>query len=318
MGRLRIVNKKIVITGATSFIGDALIRRLLTFSYRVIAIVNPKSNRKVKIYELQKTCFPKQLNIVEADLSEITSHEIISLCRDSYATIHIGWYSNFENPRYNLVGQMKNVVDGLRVIDFSKEIGCRVFLGIGSQAECGVLKKKLNEDTPNNPQTAYAIAKCKLYESGKIKCEEYGIKFLWARILSVYGPGDAKHTMIMSAIRAALGKEEIELTGCEQIWDYLYVDDAASAIQAILERGTHGVKYTVSAGEEKPLYEYIKRISFYTHNDRLLDAIGKKEYAENQVMYLSGDITRLKEDTTWQPLIDFDEGIQRTIKSCME
>ncbi len=77
---------------------------------------------------------------------------------------HIGWNSDFDNPRFNLEGQLLNKIyteDALRV---AADMGCKKFTG-GSQAECGQGDSPINSKTPDNPITAYAVAKCETYKS---------------------------------------------------------------------------------------------------------------------------------------------------------
>ncbi|MCM1217605.1 MAG: NAD(P)-dependent oxidoreductase [Lachnospiraceae bacterium] len=302
-------NRKVIVTGATSFIGMALIEKIRQDQqYGIIAVVAPDSLRKGNVPESDR------VQIVESDMKDIDMIDVKDM--DSVEIIyHIAWSSRFSNPRYNREGQLQNVDYLEKVIHLGRKVGCKKIMGIGSQAECGRVSEPITEATPNSPENAYAAAKCYAYERGMSLCEKYGIDFYWPRILSAYGPGDLRHTMIMSCLNAAVHKQKAEFTKCGQIWDYVYVGDVAEALIGIADRGVPGIKYTIASGQGKKLADYVAEIAEITDAPFLLEGIGKKEYIDGQVMYLVGDISRLRKDTGFHPATSFTKGICATLEA---
>lgn len=295
-----------IITGATSFIGIALIRRLILISDDVVAIVRPNSCRE----RLLKELFP-QLAIVEKELWEL--EEAVLPASAYSALFHVGWSSDFENCRYNLKGQLQNVEYCEAAVRLAAKYHCDSYLCVGSQAECGLVEAPIDSGTPDNPMTAYAEAKCIAYEKTKSLCAEYGLFQFWPRLLSAFGPYDRASTMVMSCMQACREKIIPELTLAEQIWDYIYVNDVARALIAIVERGMPEKKYAIGSGAGRPLREYITLISEIMDFPELQQGIGKREYAENQVMYLVADISELTRETGFIPKCGFAQGIQKII-----
>lgn len=288
--------KSIVVTGATSFIGIALIKKLHIQGYRVIAIIRPGSNR---VDLLNRIC--PDAEIIECEFGNlrklrnyINKSEIYY---DYEAFYHIGWSSNYDNPRYNYDGQMRNVGYTLDAMRVAKELGCNKFLGVGSQAECGLVNRPINSRTADNPITAYAEAKCETYHKCCELSDKLGIGLYWPRLLSAYGPHDRMGTLVMSCIDACIKRKKIELTRAEQIWDFVYVDDVAKALRLIVEKGKPKKKYSIASGVSRPLKEYIKDIADVYEYPELMDGIGKRPYVNDEVMYLVGDVSELKEDT---------------------
>lgn len=299
--------KKVLITGATSFIGNALIRQILLKSnYGIIAISRCSSARRESIEQNER------VKVIECNLDDLDSLDVQS-AGNIEIIFHVAWSSDFPNPRYNLEGQLQNVIYLEKVIRLAQNNSCKKIVCIGSQAECGRVEGLISEQTPSAPETAYGIAKCRAYEYGMELCSKLGIELFWPRLLSAYGPNDKKRTMIMSCLDAAINKHRISFTRCEQIWDYIYVDDVADALIAIGERGKSGVKYSIASGMGRKLSEYIIDIVDITGCNLILEGIGNKEYNQNQVMYLVGDITKLTKDTGFFPQISFKRGIQNTI-----
>lgn len=301
--------KNAIVTGATSFIGMALIEVLAQSGINVVAIIRPKSARK----KLLRGLFP-DVSVVECELNDLYR---LSLPNDKYDVLfHIGWTSDFCNSRFNLEGQLQNVTYCENAVKLAAKYNCKKYLCVGSQAECGIVNMPINSMTPDNPITAYAEAKCIAYDKTKKMCHEYGIEQYWPRLLSAYGPYDRNTTMIMSCINACKEKKKLDLTPAEQIWDYVYVGDVAKALLAIVEKGTSEKKYSIASGVGRPLKEYIGIISDIMEYPDLLYGIGKRQYAESQVMYLVGDIEELKKDTNFNIKCGFELGIKKILIQC--
>lgn len=300
------MGKKVIVTGATSFIGIALIALFRKRGDEVTAVVRPGSSRRLLLDRL----YP-DLEILECQLSELSE---MRLPMEEYdALFHIGWDSNFPDSRYNLAGQMQNVEYCMKAVELAHRYQCSSFLCVGSQAECGRVCNPIDSMTPDHPETAYARAKCIAYERTADLCRRYGMRQYWPRLLSAYGPFDRESTLIMSCIRACREGRQLQLTPAEQIWDYVYVEDAAEALIAVWERGDPGRKYAIASGQGRELREYITEIAGITGYPQLLDGIGKRDYADRQVMYLVGNISELTKDTGFVPGWDFTGGIRKTI-----
>lgn len=295
----------VIITGTTSFIGIALVKRISYSGERVYAVIRPKSKRKIDV-----SCF-KNVTVVESELQDLDKVKIDEKCDVLY---HIGWSSDFENPRFNLSGQLKNVEYAEKAAILAHNTGCSAFVTVGSQAECGRISGCITSYTPAKPETAYAIAKVVLDEKVRTLCESFGIKFCAPRLLSGYGPFDRPGTMIMSCIAAGIQGLPFESTPAEQIWDYIYVDDIADALVKIASKGVHSKKYPIGSGVARSVKSYIKMIADITNNEELLAGVGKRPYADGQVMNLLADITELTADTGFVPQMSIRNGLINTIE----
>jgi nucleoside-diphosphate-sugar epimerase len=185
-------------------------------------------------------------------------------------------------------------------------------VGAGSQAEYGRTDDILTEETAVHPENAYGMAKLCAGQMTRLECSNLGIKHIWPRIVSTYGPYTQDTTIINYTICSMLRGEKPSLTGCEQIWDFLYVDDAAVALLLLASKGRDGEIYCVASGKSKKLREYISIVRDEM-GGRVPVGFGEKEYGLNTVMHLEADISKLKSETGFEPQISFEEGIKRTI-----
>jgi nucleoside-diphosphate-sugar epimerase len=297
--------KKIVITGATGMIGSALVKQALEKDIEVLCLARKDSKRIDTIPKSEK------VNIVFAGLSE---YESLDISEQYDAFFHLAWDKTFGVSRDDVDIQLRNIQYTLDAVRLAKWLGCSVFVGAGSQAEYGIVSEPVKSDTPVNPQSGYGIAK---YAAGKFSmllCVQLGIRFNWLRILSVFGPLDGLHTLIMYAINELRAGNSPEFTKCEQVWDYLYSDDAARAFLAVGDRGIDGTVYPLGSGKQRKLSGYLESLRDIVNPDGILQ-FGKKDYYSHQPMFLCADISELTADTGWKPEISFEEGITKILYS---
>lgn len=296
---------KAVITGATGAVGMALISELIKNDIEVLVLSRPGSSRNERLKLGDK------VKVAECDLKDLKDYQPTS--GESYDWFfHFGWIGTTGQARNDMHLQNKNVEYTLDAVDLAHRFGCTAFIGAGSQAEYGRVEGKLSDKTPTNPEMGYGIAKLCAGSMSRIKCASLGMRHIWVRILSVYGPYDNEVSMVISTLRKMIAGETPEFTAGEQMWDYMYSEDAARALLALAERGRGGEVYCLGSGKEAMLKEYIIKMRDAA-NPACGLGLGKRPYAENQVMYLCADIEKLTADTGFVPSVSFDEGIAKTV-----
>ena len=145
--------KKVVITGATGMIGVTLIEYLTKKNIEVLAIIRENSKRKENIKE------NNLVKIIECNLENL--HEL-NLIENNYDIFyHLGWDGTFGNDRMNIEKQQKNITYTLEAVNLAKRLGCKTFIGTGSQAEYGRVDGIICNNTVENPETEYGKAKLK-------------------------------------------------------------------------------------------------------------------------------------------------------------
>ena len=297
---------KVVITGPTGAIGMALIKECIARQIEVLAICHKGSKR------IRRLPQSPLVQVLELDLQEYQGYQPDKEQPDYDVFYHLAWNGTIGDVRNDMGLQHANIGYALDAVCLAKRLGCHTFIGAGSQAEYGRVEGDLNATTPAFPENGYGIAKLCAGQMTRIACEQMGLKHIWVRILSVYGPYDGDMTMIIGTIRRLLAKEVPEFTKGEQQWDYLYSGDAANAMRLLAEKGKDGKVYCLGSGKARPLAEYIKILRDAVDEKAPL-ALGVIPYAKKQVMYLCADIEELQNDTGFIPETDFEEGIRRTI-----
>ena len=303
--------KRAVVTGATGMLAIALTNLLVKEGYDVIAVIRPGSSRAGNVP------VSENVTVVELDMDEISSlPEVLSASGIDEAELffHFAWDGTHGDSRNDMDIQIKNVRYSVEAVRAAAKIGCKAFMGAGSQAEYGRVKDgiKLSGDTPCFPENGYGIGKLAAGQMTRVEAEKFGMKHVWVRILSTYGAYDGMHTMVMSGIKTMLEGKKASYTKGEQMWDYLYCKDAARAFFLALTKGVDGKVYPVGSGKVRPLKEYIEAIRDEA-GPSLDIGFGEVDYYPGQVMYLCADISELTKDTGFEPEYSFEEGIKETV-----
>ena len=297
--------KRAVITGATGAIGTALIKELVSKNIEVLVLCRENSSRNdsIPMHKLvtKRYCSLEQLRSFSADDN---SFDVF---------YHLAWNGTTGRARNDFYLQNDNVKYTLDAVAAAKRLGCNTFIGVGSQAEYGRVEGKISPSTPTNPETGYGIAKLAAGLMSQKYANQLGIRHIWTRVLSVYGPNDGTQSLIMTVINSLKEGKSPRLTKGEQVWDYLHSYDAANALYLLGEKGIDGQTYVLGSGMAKPLKEYVECIRDMIAPDIELD-FGAIPYSRNQVMYLCADITRLSEEMGWNPRVSFDKGIKTILE----
>jgi len=308
----------IVMTGASSMLGLALIDEALRRHVRVLAIVRRDSKKADRIPHSDL------VTVVEADLNELDGVPDMASVKETVesgawdAFFHFGWESTTREGRSNIEGQLVNVEHTMRAVRLAAALGCRVFVGAGSQAEYGLKDlDKISPETPVDPVVPYGICKYAAGKLGKLLAEQLGIDFIWTRIFSVFGVHDNPTTMLISAIAALHRGERMAFTAGEQRWDYLYSEDAVRALFMLAQSGKSGELYCIGSGKPRLLRDYLEAVRQVVNPDGEL-GIGERPYPPGCVMNICADISKLTRDTGWEPEIPFEEGVRRMYAAMKE
>lgn len=297
--------KRIVVTGATSMIGAALIEECVKNNIEVYAVVRKSSGKQNRLPDSEL------VHLIDCSLE--TLEQLPKLIPEKCDTFyHIAWGNTGENRNCSTELQSRNISYTLAAVRTAHALGCKRFIGAGSQAEYGPMNvEKISPDSPTNPTTPYGASKLASGHLAGMLCRELGIECIWPRIFSVYGIYEKETTMIASGLRKMLRGEPTEFTPAMQRWDYLYSKDAGRAYYLIGEKGRDGAVYCVGSGKARPLRDYILKMAEITGVEA--PGIGVRPYPSGAVMNLCADTENLYADTGFTPEYTFEEGIRETI-----
>jgi UDP-glucose 4-epimerase len=297
-----------VVTGATGFIGSHLCKEILDAGGNVICLVrtNSKNLSRLPVNNRLTTLF-----FDNNDMSNLAV-EIKRLNLQIDAFYHLAWEGVGSSSRNDTV-QVRNIQITIDTLNLAKKINSPKWVGTGSQAEYGVIRSKIDENHPTNPTTLYGASKLAACHLSQVQGKELQLQTVWARVFSTYGPGDNSGWMLIDLIKNLLRNQQIKLTPGEQLWDYLYVKDAATALlQLGLSERSKGI-YNLGSGKAVKIKHIVEAVKNLITPDFPI-IYGEIPYRPDQVMHLEANTEKLISDTDWIPQYDLDYGLRELVE----
>lgn len=295
---------RVLLTGGGGFIGSHLCRGLIEAGHDVAAL--SRGGEPWRLRDVRD-----RVTLIRGDLASLDgcAGAVEAFAPDAVA--HLGWQGVANFDRNDPV-QVRNVGWTADLLDLGRRAGARVFLGLGSQAEYGPKSAVTGPSDETRPTTLYGECKLAAGRIGARLAAESGMRFVWMRVFSTFGPADHAYWMVPGLIGSLMRGERPALTLGEQRWDFLFVTDAARAIRLALETEAASGFYALGSGSAPTLRSTVEAIRDAVDPSLPL-GFGDVPYRPDQVMRLQADVSALHRDLGWEPRIGIGEGIAETV-----
>ena len=309
---------RILITGATSFTGQAAAKAFLEDpETEVFGTFRPDSRKKDRL----PVC--PRFHAVPASLEELSDGTVTDLVRPD-VILHLAWAGTAKHERMDPEVQERNVSLTASLLRHAASCGCRRFLFAGSQAEYGVTLERLErdgapalpygEETECRPVSEYGRAKRRVLSEGAAVSRESGMVYIHLRIFSLYGRGEPDTTLVQTAVRAAAAGARAEFGPCRQPWNFLAVSDCAEAIRLLALTDRAGIPekdsdaaVNIGSTDTRILREFAEEI--FSAAGRGSVSFSERPPGPEGTPALAPDISRLESLTGFRPRKTFREGI---------
>lgn len=214
---------RVLLTGATGFIGKQVLEVLKLKQINTTLIVRPNWEEKIAKHE-------RIINVIETeDLFKETPEWWTNASKNIDVIIHLAWYA--ETGKYLMSDKNIDCLLGtLNLVRGASVAGIGKFIGVGTCFEYDLGADVLTTNTPLKPLSQYAAAKVATYFVLSHFLLQKNIEFTWCRLFYLYGENQDSRRLV-SYIRSSIKKGDfVELTSGRQIRDYMDVRDAGIKI----------------------------------------------------------------------------------------
>jgi len=277
---------KILVTGATGFLGNYLINDLLTHGIEVIA--TSRSEDKAR------TCnwFP-QVEYVPFDIndSEKTDVDLFQYFKLPDKLIHLAWEGL---PNYKELFHIeRNLIPNYYFLKRMIEGGLKDITVTGTCFEYGMQSGCLSESSPSDPQNPYAIAKDSLRRFITVLNAKEQFSFKWVRLFYMYGKGQSDKSLFTQLEKAvANGDKEFNMSGGEQIRDFLSVEEVVTNIRKIALTNANIGIINCCSGKPQTVKSFVENYLSSKGKSIKLN-LGYYPYPDYEPMEFWGDASKL-------------------------
>lgn len=271
--------RTVAVTGATGFIGRHVVSYLRGLpGCRVVA--TGRDEERLSSLDV---------NYAVLDL-ESDYPDCFTLLGKPDTLIHLAWdgLPNYRDPFHI----EKNLMASYRFITSMVRQGVSHVTVAGTCYEYGLQSGCLNEDVKPEPTTCYAIAKDSLRRFLEQSLQRYPFRLCWGRLFFLYGAGQSPGSLLPQLDRAiASGAESFDMSGGEQLRDYLAVEEAAALLAMVaLQKSSAGI-FNICSGEPVSVRRLVEeRIALQRTSLRL--NLGVYPYPDHEPMAYWGDPSR--------------------------
>jgi len=296
---------KILVTGATGFIGSAFSRLALSRGHSIGGMMLPTEKTPLGLEPNERTTWFK------GTLAEPPWHEIKKFKPE--VCVHFAWIATpgvyLESP------ENENYFHWSReFVRRTCELGAKRIVAAGTCIEYRITNEKLSEDkTPIELTTTYARWKNALRIALEEDSKKSGFGFAWTRVFYPYGVGEHPARLCSSIIQKLGRGEKIELKTPNSAKDYIYIEDLASAFLTVLEKQFEGT-INLGTGIGIAVKEIAQTLGQMMHRPELIKEIDPPQI--DPLGYVVADASKLR-GLGWKPANDLRRGLGKLLANVL-
>jgi nucleoside-diphosphate-sugar epimerase len=291
--------KRVLVTGATGFIGRQVLAPLVARGFDVHAVS-------------REGAAAQGVTGHAVDLLQPT--EIVRLLGDVRPThlLHFAWYA-VPGDYWTSPENVRWVEASLSLVRrFAELDGERVVLA-GTCAEYDWAHGFCSETvTPLSPSTLYGASKDALRRVVEAYSPQTGLSTAWGRIFFLYGPHERPERLVSSVARSLVNGQPAAATHGRQIRDFLHVADVGDAFAALLDSDVSG-PVNVGSGEARTIAEVVFALGQAAGRPDLV-RLGEIPAPANDPPVLLADVRRLRDEVGWTPTRTLEQGLRETLE----
>ena len=325
--------KTIIITGGAGFIGSHVIRRFVNHypDYQIINL--DKLTYAGNLANLKDVEDKPNYQFVKGDIVDADFINQLFEQEQPYAVIHLAAESQVDRSITNpLEFVMTNVVGTCNLLNAAKNTWKGAydqhrFYHVSTDEVYGALGEKgmFTEETSYDPHSPYSASKASSDHFVRAYHDTYGMDVVISNCSNNYGANHFPEKLIPLAINNIKNNRPVPVYGKgENVRDWLWVEDHARAIDVILHQAKSGETYNIGGHNEWKNIDLI-RLLCQIMDKKLGRAEGESEKLITFVTDRAGhdlryaiDATKLKENLGWEPSLQFEEGLEKTVDWYLE
>jgi dTDP-glucose 4,6-dehydratase len=307
--------KNILVTGGAGFIGSTLTRELLNRGANVIVYDNFLYGDKSNLMEIED-----RIQIINGDILGWKIYQAIKEQKVEYV-FHLAAEPYiphcYDNPEKFFDVNVKGTVN---VLMACKTLDVKRIVHFSSSEVYGTAQHiPMSEKHPTLPLSTYAVSKLAADRICFVFHHEHGIKVIILRPFNCYGPRETQPYVIPEIISQLSKGNVVKLGNIKAKRDFTYVEDIAKGAVTVMESDIpNGEVVNLGSNKAYSIEELAQLIGTLMGHDSIKIEIGNSRLRPLDVNFLQCDYLKAKNNTGWEPEVDIEEGLRRTIEWYMK
>ena len=306
--------EKILITGATGFVGSHLTELCVEKGFEVVAF--DRYNPNYNLGWLEKSKYKNDINFAFGDIRDYDS--VLKTMKGCKIVFHLAALIGIPYSYLSPQAYLKTNVEGTyNILESSKHLDIEQTIITSTSEVYGSAKYvPIDEKHPFSAQSPYSASKISADQLALSYYNSFGLPIKIIRPFNIYGPRQSSRAVIPSIIIQALnGKKEIKLGNIKPSRDFTYVSDACCAFLDILKiKNFFGNTLNVGSNNEYTI-EYIAKKILAKLNSKanIKKEIQRTRSPNSEVVRLVCDNSKILKNTQWKPKVKIEKGLDMTI-----
>jgi dTDP-glucose 4,6-dehydratase len=316
---------RVLVTGGAGFIGSAVVRQAIADGHEVVNL--DALTYAANLANLASVADSPGYAFERADIRDRAALDRIFARHEPDAVMHLAAESHVDRSidgpaafidtnvvgTYTLLEAARAYWGGSREFRFHHVSTDEVFGTLGPEGQ-------FTEMTPYAPNSPYSASKAASDHLVRAWGETYGMPVVLSNCSNNYGPFHFPEKLIPVVILNALAGREVPVYGRgENVRDWLYVEDHARALLAVIQRGRLGESYNIGGNAEATNIEIVRRICALMDemspegapHDRLIRFVSDRPGHDFRYAI---DASKIRAELGWTPSVSLDEGLRRTVR----
>lgn len=317
---------KILVTGGRGFIGSAVVRHLISNTAHQVINLDKLTYASTE-GSVAEVVNSNRYRFVQADVCDLAAVGAVFESEEPDAVMHLAAESHVDRSIDGPEAFIRtNVLGTYALLEASRTAAVDRFHHVSTDEVYGSLslsEPPFSETTPYDPRSPYSASKAASDHLARAWHETYGLDVVVTNCSNNYGPFHFPEKLIPLVTIRALQGESLPVYGRgENIRDWLFVEDHARALCAVLERGTSGETYNVGGQSERTNLEVVESICGLVDElaPPLEDGRARRdliEFVEDRPghdLRYAIDQSKIEREIGWKPEVSFEDGLRLTIE----
>lgn len=299
---------KVLVTGATGFVGSCLTRRLVEMNYDVHIFTRSNTN-KWRITDLLGRVNNHEVDLRNAGMVEKAVAKI-----SPTVICHLATYGGFASQKDTFIVIESNLMGTINLLRACERTGFDCFVNTGSSSEYGIKSEPMSESDILEPIGDYGVSKAAATLYCQSRALEKGISVITLRLFSPYGPWDDSQRLIPYVIKSLLRGISPKLSTPESVRDYIYIEDVLDVFLKVIKAPVSGGKiFNVGTGVHYSIGKVVSMITKIIES-KSEPLWGKVNSRRPEPGSWVADICKAKTELGWFPASSLWAGLNKTVE----